>query len=342
MRARRATQADVAREAGVSVATVSYVASGRRDRKNPATPEITRRVLAAMAKLDYTPARAGRVLARNRTGLIAVATYTPFNPWALGVINQLEEVAAGHGLGVIIQHYGHTTSAADRIESHLLEGIADAALVLGGGFESARMQRIGRHIPVLAMSESYRPRGFDVLVQRESAAARLAGEHLISLGVRRPAFLLHGHTAGHRSHPRMEGFISAFTAHGLPRSAITVAEDRDDTFAGFLDARHVATGLLDQPKRRRPDAIMAHSDRAAISVIWAATQLGISIPDELKVIGAGNIAEGTAIRPTLTTVGNEMEEFRPALERLILRIDDAAIKTKTLTVPWRLIRRETA
>jgi len=341
MRPRRTTQADVAKEAGVSVATVSYVASGRRDRKNAATPEISRRVLAAMEKLDYTPARAGRVLARSRTGLVAVVTHAPFNPWALGVINVLEEVAAEHELAVIIQHYGQSAGAADRVEQHLLEGIADAALVLGAGFKPPRLHRVGRRIPVLAMNETYRPRGFDVMVQHEAAAARIAGEHLIRLGVRRPAFLLHGHAPGGRQ-ARLDGFRSAFTDHGFAPDAVTVAEDTDQNFAGFLDARHIATELLDLPPRKRPDAIMAHSDRAAISTIWAATQLGISIPDELKVIGAGNIAEGSALRPALTTIGNEMDEFRPVLERLIARIDDPNTRTRTLTVPWRLISRETA
>lgn len=341
MRPHRTTQADVAKEAGVSVATVSYVASGRRDRKNAATPEITRRVLAAMEKLDYTPARAGRVLARSRTGLIAVVTHAPFNPWALGVINLLEEIAAEHDLAVIIQHYGHGAGATDRIEQHLLEGIADAALVIGAGFASPRLRRVGRHIPVLVMNETTRPGGFDVMLQQEEAAARVAGEHLIELGVRRPAFLLHGHTRGGRQQ-RLDGFRSAFIDHGFAAQAITVAEDTDQAFAGFLDARHIATELLDRPAGKRPDAIMAHSDRAAISTIWAATQLGISIPQELKVIGAGNIVEGSALRPALTTIGNEVDEFRPVLARLIARIDDPTIKTGTVNVPWRLIARDSA
>lgn len=336
---RRPTQADVARAAGVSVATVSYVASGRRNRKNPATPEITARVVKAMQELDYTPARSGRVLARNRTGLVAVAAYTPFNPWALGLITQVEEVAADHGLGVVIQRYGHTDHAADRIEANLLEGLTDAAVVVGSrSFGASRLYRIGRRMPLLAVHESYRPRGYDVMVQREAAAVSQAAEHLIALGVRRPAFL-----AGSQSDTsRRDAFVATFLDHGYRPQAITVVHEEEDAFTGFLDSRHLANELLTRPAGRRPDAIMANSDRAAIGTIWAAMQLGISIPGQLKVIGSGNIPEGADLRPRLTTVGSAVEEFRPVLERLIARIDDPGIRTRTLEVPWRLILRETA
>jgi LacI family transcriptional regulator len=339
-RARRATQADVARVAGVSVATVSYVASGRRNRKNAATPEITQRVLDAMRELDYTPARAGRVLASSRTGLVAVAAYTPFNPWALELITQIEEVAAEYGLGVVIQRYGHTDHAADRIEANLLEGLADAAVVLGApSFSPGRLYRIGRRLPLLAIHDAYRPRGYDVMVQHEAAAVRSAAEHLINLGVRRPAFI---DGPGDDRHPRRDAFLSAFADHGYRHGAVTVVHDHEDAFTGFLDARHLAVELLQQPVRRRPDAIMANSDRAAIATVWAATQLGISIPEELKVIGSGNIPESGGLTPALTTVGTDAEEYRPVLERLIARIDDPGMPTRTLVVPWKLILRETA
>ncbi len=341
MRQRRSTQADVARAAGVSVATVSYVASGRRDRKNAATPEITRRVLEVMRDLDYTPGRAGRVLARNRTDLVAVAAYTPFNPWALGLITQVEEVAAAHGLGVVIQRYGHTDHAVDRVEAQLADGIADAAVVLGAqGFEPTRLRRIAARIPLLAVGDWYRPRGYDVMRQQEADALRAAARHLVALGVRRPAFL--AAPTGGSALVRRDAFVSVFREHGYPEESITVAEHQEDAFSGFLDARHLAAELLERPRRTRPDAIMANSDRAAISTIWAAMQLGVAIPEQLKVIGAGNIPEGAALTPALTTVGAEVDEYRPVLERLLARIDDPAMPTRTLLVPWRLIVRDTA
>lgn len=337
---RRSTQADVARAAGVSVATVSYVASGRRDRKIAATPEITRRVLTVMRQLDYRPARSGRVLARNRTDLVAVAVAAPFNPWSLELITQIEEVAARRGLGVIIQRYGHTADALDRVESQLVDGIADAAVVLGSGdIATSRLRRIGARVPLLVVGESYRPRGYDVMIQREHDAVRQAAEHLVGLGVRRPAFIA-GQSV-HATRRRHDAFVEVFREHGYPEPAVEVVDHDPDVFSGFLDARHLATELLDRPRDRRPDAIMANSDRAAIATLFAALQLGIKIPDELRIIGSGNIPEASRLTPGLTTVGVETEAYRPVIDRLLDRIKNPTT-ARTLVVPWRLIVRDTA
>jgi DNA-binding LacI/PurR family transcriptional regulator len=336
---RQSTQADVAKLAGVSVATVSYVANGRRPgRKIAATPEVTERVLEAMRQLDYRPRRAGRVLARNRTDLVAVVAST-FNPWGLDLITEIEEVAAERGLGMIILRYGHTEEAIDRVESLLVDGLADAAVILGSaGFSAARARRIGSRVPTLITGEWYRPRRFDVMVQHEVEAVRAAAERLIQHQVRRPAFIgapMDG------SHHRSEAFAATFREHGYPDSAITIA-DQPPGLHGFLESRGQATELLDQPPRRRPDAIVANSDRAAISAIWAAMQLGIAVPDELKIIGIGNIVEGTEISPALTTVGTDTSAYRPMLHRLIDRIETPDAPTRTISVPWRLIIRDTA
>lgn len=136
--------------------------------------------------------------------------------------------------------------------------------------------------------------------------------------------------------------MSTFVEHGYPADAVTVVHDHEDAFTGFLDARHLAVELLERSARRRPDAIMANSDRAAIATVWAATQLGIAIPDQLKVIGSGNIPEAGGLTPALTTVGTDSAEYRPVIERLIARIEDPQTPTRTLVVPWQLILRETA
>ncbi len=336
---RPSTQADVAKLAGVSVATVSYVANGKRpDRKIAATPEVTTRVLEAMRRLDYSPRRAGRVLARNRTDLIAVVA-SLFNPWALDLITEVEEVAAERGLGMIILRYGHTEAAIDRVESLLVDGLTDAAVILGAsGFSAARAHRIGSRIPTLITGEWYRPRRFDVMVQHEAAAVRTAAEHLIRRRVRRPAYLAE---PADESHHRSEAFAAAFREHGYPDSVITIAK-QPRALTGFLESRSQATELLDRPRARRPDAILAHSDRAAISAVWAAMQLGIAVPGELKIIGIGNILEGTEISPALTTVGTETSAYRPMINRLIDRIESPDAPTRIIPVPWRLIIRGTA
>lgn len=166
---RAPTQRDVAERAGVSVATVSYIVSGRRDRPNPAARGVTDRVRQAMDELEYRPQRAGRVLQSRRTDLIAVAGYAPLNPWALDVITQVEEVADLHGMGVVILRYGTDGRSVDRAEELLGDGIADASVILfTQAFGSARLKRIGDlRLPTLAFGASAPHRFVDVLTQHE-------------------------------------------------------------------------------------------------------------------------------------------------------------------------------
>jgi DNA-binding LacI/PurR family transcriptional regulator len=257
----------------------------------------------------------------------------------MDLITEIEEAAAERGLGMIMLRYGHTEKAIDRVESLLIDGLADAAVIIGSSeFSTARAHRIGSRIPALITGEWYRPRRFDVMVQHEAAAVRAAAEFLVRRGVRRPAFL--AVPVDQPSH-RADAFTAVFREHRYPASAITVA-DRPTDLTGFLDASGQATELLDQPARRRPDAILAHSDRAAISAVWAAMQLGITVPDQLKIIGIGNISEGTEITPALTTIGTDTSAYRPMIDRLIDRIDTPDLPARTISVPWRLIIRETA
>lgn len=332
-RDRRPTQSDVARLAGVSVATVSYVASGRGNRKSPATAETAARVRAAMAELDYVPARAGRVLARARTDLIAVCTYSLLTPKAAELITTVEDTAAAHDLGTVVLRHG-SDGALQRVEAQLLDGLADAAVVLGDGFGAERLARVARRIPILAIGESYRPDGFDVVTQAESQAMAEAADHLIGLGVRRPVFL------GAADSARRAEFGRRFSERGLPAPGLL---DHDDNhFAPFFDSRPAAFQLLDQQPGERPDAVLAHSDRAAISTLWAALQLGIAVPDELRIIGVGNIADGRTVSPALTTVGVDAAEFSGPVRSLLERIDGPAGAGREFCLPWRLILRETA
>ncbi|MGI8769129.1 MAG: LacI family DNA-binding transcriptional regulator [Propionibacteriaceae bacterium] len=296
-----------------------------------------------MDELEYRPQRAGRVLQSRRTGLIALAGYAPLNPWALDVITQVEEVADLHGMGVVILRYGTDGRSVDRAEELLRDGIADASVILfTQAFGSARLKRIGDlRLPTLAFGASAPHRFVDVLTQHEGAAVGEAVRHLVSIGCRRPAFISLPHAQRARD-PRLTAFVRAATAAGIPTSQITTMRCPDDGYTSGLGAFPSATKLLSRPERTRPDAIMAGSDRGAITAMWAVIQLGLWIPDDVKIIGAGNIDEGLQVSPQLTTIGCEDVDYRPAIERLVSRILAPSLAPTSISMPWELIRRGTA
>ncbi|HLQ82085.1 MAG TPA: LacI family DNA-binding transcriptional regulator [Bacillota bacterium] len=338
---RRPTQRDVAELAGVSMATVSHVVSGRRDRRNPTSPDVAERVRSAMAELGYRPHRAGRVLQSRRTRLIAVAAYTPLNPWALTAIAQIEEVADRHGLGVVIVRYGSEAATTDRAEELLNDGIADATAVLyGPAFGEERARRLGASgLPTLVFGLPRPAPGVDVLVQHEERAIGDAARYLVETGSDRLAFIS-------RSGPtlpdqRGDAFVTAARGAGLPTDRVTLVRSPQDQYATDVRVLQRAVELLRLPRRTRPDAIMVPSDRGAINVMWAAIQEGLRVPDDVRIIGAGNIDQCLQVSPHLTTVGCVDVDYRPAIERLIQRIGRPDRDNRAIEVPWELIIRGT-
>ncbi|RCK70208.1 LacI family transcriptional regulator [Desertihabitans brevis] len=340
---RPATQRDVAELAGVSVATVSYVASGRRDRRSAATPEVTARVRAAMEQLHYRPQRAGRVLQRRRTDLVAIAAYTPYNPWGLALMNQVEEVAEARGLGVVTLRYGHSVSRTDRAEHLLADGIADAAVVLARpDFGADRLDRVAASgVPVLAIGAEGIERSPDAawaaLVQDQYPALEAGLDHLLRTGSRRVAYL----TEGDADSPRTRSFRRAADALGLDPARVELAFSGTSTSLTSLETYQAVRALLDRPDAERPDALMVSSDRGAIATLWTAIDLGLRVPEDLRIIGAGNTPDGTAVSPPLSTIGCDAVAYRPAVEHLLARIDDPILPPERISVPWRLILRGT-
>ena len=91
----------------------------------------------------------------------------------------------------------------------------------------------------------------------------------------------------------------------------------------------------------RPTAVFSASDRAAVQAIWAARELGLSVPRDVAVAGVGNTDEGAAIRPALTSVGIPALDFTVGIDRLFDRITaDRVRRGKELHLPWELIVRE--
>lgn len=339
--ARRATQRDVAQLAGVSIATVSYVVSGRRDRANATSPDVAERVHQAMQQLGYRPQRAGRVLQSRRTDLIAIAAYAPMNPWAMTAIAQIEEVAEQRGMGVIILRYGDEGRATDRAEELLRDGIADAAIVLYlPRFGAKRARRLGAlGLPSLVFGMAEPTPGVDVLVQHEERAIADAARYLVDTGSTWLAFISKAPTG--TPDTREDAFVAAAQGAGLPEDRVMTVRSPRDEFASDVRVLHRAVELFRRPREQRPDAIMVPSDRGAINVMWAAIQEGLRVPDDVRIIGAGNIDEGRQVSPHLTTVGCVDVDYRPAIERLIDRIGNPDEATRAIEVPWELIIRGT-
>lgn len=332
---RRPTQADVARLAGVSTATVSYVASGRPNRTGGASPEVTARVTAAMSELGYRPLWAGRALRRQRTGLLAVVSYSPLNPWAEVLLDQVQRIAGTHHLNVAMLRYTHVDTLPPIVEL-LRKGWADGVLVLGLEDLPATYQEAlaGLPLPILA-SANTGPTGVSLIRQDEEGAMRQALASLREGGATRLLFVGDVGSPENMGGARLEWLTRA-------RAGLWDEVELHGVYGPRPDPDALAGVVRSVRKGHGPSGVLCGSDRTAIAVLWACTAAGVRIPDDVRLIGMGNIDEGRYSSPPLTTLGMVDADYGAAIEHLVARTDDADLPPDVFDCPWELIVRGTA
>lgn len=326
------TARQVAELAGVSVATVSYVLSGR-DR--PVAAATRQRVLDAATALGYTPDQAARSLRRGRTQRVCLVQGSAGGvPADERLAKDLHEMADSHGYSVIT--LAVDSPARAQAATDLLRGrLADGALINVSGDHLtydllASVAATG--LPLVVLRNERVPEGCDVVRTPESEAAAEAVSSLIEQGRHRIAFLAHRFEL-YRDQPlgRFLGYLEALERHGLSRNVTPGADDR-------VSAYHAAAALLQRPDR--PDAIFASSDRAAISALWAASAAGLRVPDDVAVIGVGNIDEGLITNPPLSTVGPLRHDFTEVVRLLFDRLKaEEPPPAREVIRTWTFVRR---
>ncbi|WP_433162367.1 LacI family DNA-binding transcriptional regulator [Kribbella sp. CA-247076] len=328
----RTTLRDVAVAAGVSVATCSYVLSGRADRTTPLPEPTRKRVEEAAQKLGYKGNTAARSLRRQRSELIALVYAPPVGPWLDRLTMQCEDIAAAHGYSVIGVPVRRLDRAAQSLRV-ITRGHVDGAIFAPGLSDDLELTAARRSTRALmAFSDHLDLKGVDVVRNNVRQAVAEATEYLLGAGRQRIAFL--SHTTPHDD--RYGGYVDALRAHGLavdPELVRIGAASREEAVVVVRD-------LLSSPTP--PDAIVSESDRGAFAALQAAVDRGFKVPDDLAVIGTGNTLEATYSSPPLTSVGMYQLDFTEMVEALFARIDDPSRPARELSMPWVLNHRESA
>jgi LacI family transcriptional regulator len=326
----RPTTREVAALAEVSVATVSYVLNGKDGRVGD---ETRLRVLAAAEQLGYVRSSAARSLRLRRTERVCLVVGSIGVPALDQLARDLSDAAdeAGYGVMTIVVD---TPARAGKTIDMLRQRVADGAIIAPSVPHLTEDQlRSLAGLPLVVMSNAVAPDGFDVVRTSEGRACTEALDHLVGTGRRRIAYL------GHRLEltERRDAYLAALDRHGLDRRPELMVTGADDRVAAY----EATSALLALPDR--PDAIFAASDRAAISAILALRDAGLSIPDDVAVVGVGNLEEGRITRPALTTVGPPAMDFHDVARLLFDRVLAAeAPADREITTNWSCIRRGSA
>jgi len=331
---RRVTQADVARRAGVSRATVSNVITNRAGGHVPISDETRRRVLAAIAELGYQPHAAARSLRSGRSGMVGLLIPDASNPHFWGVVRGVEAVTREHGYHLVLAVTG-LEAGRERQSLHALAQQRMDGLILLLTYPG----RLAEELAALRLQGSVIVtfggvlQGRDAVVQDYGPAMRELMEYLLRLGHRRIGFV-HGVARPALGADRLFGYRRALRAAGLP------AEKELTVHCGAtLQDGVLASGQLLRLEPR-PTAIVGVNDLMAVGALQAAARRGLAVPGDLSVAGFDDIDMAAYLVPPLTTVRADGEELgRQAGQLLFQRLADPALPPQRVTIPTRLLIR---
>lgn len=299
---------DVAREAGVSVATVSRVLNGSGSVR-PKTAEL---VMAKVEELGYRPNLLGRHLRKNETKTILVVTATIANTLIAKVIGGIEETGIKAGYSILI---GTTNDDREREKAHinlLKNRFADGIIFLNSVMSKEEMMSLGKHYSVIQCCEYVADTEVPCVAIDNKQAAYDIVNHLIKSGRQRIAYIgVKNHLVS--SHERYMGYVTALNDAGIRVDNQLIADGN----YGFRSAVRITKDLLERGEK--PDAIFAISDRMAAGAIRAAKDNGFCVPQDIAVAGFDNTDISYISELGITTVSQSPSQMGEEAMRLMIR-----------------------
>jgi DNA-binding LacI/PurR family transcriptional regulator len=300
------TSTDVAREAGVSRATVSYILNGTGNQ--PIREATRRRVLDAARTLGYTPSAAARTLRRGRSDLVVcLLPDFPMGPTLGGFLHDLTECFAARAMAFVIYQVPDRANSA-----RLWRALSPAALIGLAAFrdEDAELfESLG--LPVAEVVYGKVHHKLPQVILPNSLFGRLQAEHLASRGHQRLGYAYPDDARlALFAEPRLSGVRQACRELGLPAPvSCEVGFDRESTRAALRAWLAAA-----EPVR----AVCAYNDEVALALLSTAREMGIGVPGDLAIIGVDDIPLAALGDPALTTVSTDLRPYAEQLAELIV------------------------
>ena len=329
-RAGRATIRDIASLAGVSIATVSRVLNERPD----VAAETREAVLEVVRAQGFSTNRSARALSAGRTGLVGVTLPIVHAAYFSYILSGASEALYEQDMRAILCPTLHQHDREVNLLDRLMHGTTDGAILMLPKESSDELKALQeKEYPFVVVDpRDYLDEGIPSVSAAHASGAKQATQHLLGLGHRRVAAITG--EPGMATEERRTGYHAALAAAGIAPDPELVVE-ADWLITGGAAA---ASRLLDLPDP--PTAIFAFNDNLAIGAIRAAQARGLSVPDELSVVGFDDTEETAIVTPALTTVRQPLAEMgRMAVSLLVRLLDQQRVEALRIELATRLIVR---
>jgi len=304
----RVTITEIARQAGVSVPTVSRVVNGRSD----VSPRTRARVEELLQRYGYRrrPAAPG-----TRAALLDLVFNDLDSPWAVEIIRGVEEIAHAEGVGTVVSAIHGRSGAAREWMRNLRARASDGVILVTSALDTdlhEELRALG--VPLVVVD----PAGSPALDAPTIGAANWSGglaatEHLLSLGHRRIG-LIAGPPRLLCSRARFDGYRAALEGAGLTLDESLVVPGDFHPESGFAGCEK----LLDLPEP--PTAVFAASDQMALGAIEALRRRGLRVPQDMSVVGFDDLPEVRWSAPPLTTIRQPLADMGKLAVRTVLKL----------------------
>lgn len=298
----------------MSAMTVSHVIND-----HPNVRSVTReKVLEAIARLDYRVNLAARNLRRGQTGTIGLAVAEVDRPYYGQLAAQIIAAATHRHLRVVVEQTGalreNELDALALSRNRMYDGLILATVGLG----PADTDLFKLDYPVVILGERIFEGPVDHVAMPNVEGARAATAHLLENGCRKVA-IISGPAAGEitMSTLRFTGYSQALSAAGIEvRPELLVHVDEFTLRSGAAAAHALVSGGVDF------DGVFCITDTVAMGVLRGLADLGVAVPEQVKVIGFDNIEEGAYLVPSLSTIDPDHQAMaRTAMDRLVRRME---------------------
>ncbi|MDQ2763668.1 MAG: LacI family DNA-binding transcriptional regulator [Pseudomonadota bacterium] len=301
---------DLARLAGVSVATASRALAG----SSVVAAATRQRVVALAHAHDFTPNQLARNLRLRRTqsiGLVLPLGHERgqhlYDPFLMSMLGHLADILTDHGYDLLLSRVAPTDEGW--LERLIVSGRTDGVILIGQSDQLAAIDRAAeRHLPLVVWGADVPGRRHVTVGSDYRGGGALAAEHMIKLGRKRLLFV--GNPGVPEFADRRDGFVAAAATMGITAEVLSIHMTPDAAYAGVVD--HLDTAPF-------PDAIFVASDVAAVSALRALIERGLSVPDDVALMGYDDVPLAEHMSPGLTTIRQDIARGAALLVDILLR-----------------------